>query len=179
MNNKPHRNRTFPRGEPGNFSPPAPRPQIQPMQPSVQPRGLLRTILAMGIPGLVVLFALGLMQVFAPYDWKPSVLVAKAVAIYEVTVIQETLMDKTKAEELIAQARAEGETQLKELEFIYQEKLVTVQAQVQTGMDAYKSLYERANLIQQAVYQMEGTVLQYKQQATRDTQIGNVRRQII
>ncbi|GAB5489651.1 MAG: hypothetical protein Pars2KO_32210 [Parasphingorhabdus sp.] len=107
-------------------------------------------------------------------------MIGKAGALYEVTVIRETLMDKTKAEELIAQARTEGEreaeiafqTQLKELEFIYQEKLVTVQAQVQTGMDAYKSLYERANLIQQAVYQMEGTVLQYKQQAIRDTQGG-------
>jgi len=179
-NNNSHRSRSFPSGEPGNFSPPARRPQIQPMQPSTQPRGILRTVLTMGMPGLVIIFILGLMQVFAPYDWKPAVMVGKAIATYEVTVIQDTLMDKTKAEELIAQARADGErqaeivfqTQLKELEFTYQQEFATVQAQLQTGMDAYKSLYERANMIQQAVYQMEGTILQHKQQAIRGTHGG-------
>lgn len=164
----------------GNFSPPATRPQIQPMQPVFQPRGWMRTLLTLSAPGFVIVACLGAAQIVAPYDWKPTVLVGKAIAQYEVTVIQDTLMDKAEAEKQIAEARAEGErvaelafqTDLKELEFTYQEKLVTVQTQLQSGLAAYQSLYERANLIQQAVYQMEGTILQHKQQAIRSSQGG-------
>lgn len=164
----------------GNFPAPVQRQPMQPIVPASRSGGLLRTIATLGMPGLVILFFLGLMQVFAPYDWKPTVMIGKAIAQYEVTVIQDTLVDKAKAEEMIAAARAEGERQaeiafqiqLKELEFTYQEKFATVQAQLQTGMDAYKSLYERANLIQQAVMNMEGTLLQYKQQAISSTHGG-------
>lgn len=164
----------------GNFSQPATRPQTQPMQQDDPWPKWLRVLATLSMPGFIIIFFLGLLQTFAPYDWKPTVMIGKAGALYEVTVIRETLMDKTKAEELIAQARAEGErqaelafqTDLKELEFTYQEKLVTVQTQLQSGLAAYQSLYERANLIQQAVYQMEGTILQHKQQAIRSTQGG-------
>jgi len=164
----------------GNFSQPATRQQIQPMQPVFQPRGWMRTLLTLSAPGFVIVACLGAAELFAPTKWKPTITVGEAIARYEVTVIRETLMDKTKAEELIAQARAEGErqaelafqTDLKELEFTYQEKLVTVQTQLQSGLAAYQSLYERANFIQQAVYQMEGTILQHKQQAIRSTQGG-------
>lgn len=178
--NTPHRSRTFPAGEPKGFSAARQRPEPQPLQPMVQPRGWLRALLTLSAPGLVLALFLGMVQLWAPYDWKPSVLVGTAIATYEVTVIRETLMDRAEAEEKIAEARAEGERvaelafqeDLKAVEFEYAEKLATVQTNLQTGMDAYKSLYDRANTIQQAVYQMEGAVLQYRQQAIRETQAG-------
>lgn len=173
-------NNIQPMGSGGGNSRPASRPQLQPMQPVVQPRGWLRTLATLSMPGLVIVFFLGLMQLFAPPQWKPAYLLAAAMSQYEVTVIRETLVDRAEAERMVAEARAEGEreaeiefqAQLKELEFTYQAKFATVQAQLQSGMEAYKSLYDRANLIQQAVYQMEGTVLQHKQQAVRDSQAG-------
>lgn len=180
MSNKNQRSRAYPMGEPDSFSQPRSPPQIQPMQPAMQPRGILRSLATLGMPGVVILFFLGLLQLFAPYDWKPTVMVGKAIATYEVTVIRETLVDKAKAEEQIAQARADGERQaeiafqekLKDIEFEYQEKLALANTQFQTGMNAYQSLYDRANLIQQSAMQMEGTLLQYKQQAISQTQGG-------
>ena len=162
------------------FQPPSARPQIQPMQPPARPRGVLRMLATLGMPGLVFFVLLALAQIFAPPNLKPAYLLALALAQYENTVIAETKEEKAAAEELLAQARADGEkeaelkfqTQFKELEFMYQEKLVTVQTQLQSGLAAYQSLYERANFIQQAVYQMEGTILQHKQQAVRSTQGG-------
>jgi len=167
-------------GEPKEFSQPSPRPKIEPMQPTMQPKRWLRMLATLGAPGIVILIGLGLVEIFASDDWKPSVLVGEAIATYEVTVIRETLMDKAEAEEKIAEARADGERQaeitfqeqLKELEFTYQEKLALSNAQFQSGMDAYKTLYERANLIQQATLQMESTLLQYKQQQIAQTQAG-------
>ena len=180
MSNKNQRSRAYPLGEPDSFSKPRSPPQIEPMQPMVQPRGLLRSLATLGMPGVVILFFLGLVQLFAPYDWKPTVMVGKAIATYEVTVIRETLMDKAKAEEMIAEARSDGERQaeidfqekLKAIEFEYQEKLALATTQFQSGMAAYQSLYDRANLIQQSAMQMEGTLLQYKQQAISQTQGG-------
>lgn len=176
----PHRSRTFPAGEPQGMSAARPRPEPQPLQPVVQPRGWLRALLTLSAPGLMLAIILGIVQLCAPYDWKPSVLVGTAIATYEVTVIRETLMDRAEAEEKIAQARAEGEREaelafqedLKAIELEYADNLATLQTNLQSGMEAYKSLYDRANMIQQAVYQMEGVMLQYKQQAIRETQSG-------
>lgn len=176
----PHRSRTFPMGEPKEFSQARKPPKIEPMQPLSQPKRWLRMLATLGAPGLVLMAGMATVEVFAPEDWKPSVMVGEAIAKYEVTVIRETLMDRAEAEEKIAEARADGERQaeiafqaeLKELEYTYQVKLAHANAQFQTGMDAYRSLYERANQIQQATLQMEATVLQYRQQQVAGTQAG-------
>jgi hypothetical protein len=178
MNNKPHRSRSFPAGDSSNFSAPAPRPQIQPMQPVTKPKGWLRTAATLTVPGFVIVGCLVIAEIVAPYDYKPTVLAGRAAALYEVTVIRETLIDKAEAEKLIAEARTDGErraeltfqTQLKEVEFVYQEKLVTVQTQLQSGLAAYQSLYERANMLQAEAAKMEHTILTNQQAAIRDTQ---------
>ncbi len=164
----------------GPFHAPVPRQQIQPMQPVAHPRGWLRKIATLGMPGLVIIVAIALMQLFAPPHLKPAYILAMALSQYENTIIAETKEEKAAAEELIAQARADGERQaeivfqadLKAIEFDYQQKFATVQAQLQNGIAAYQSLYDRANMIQQGALQMENALLQYKQQAIRDTQGG-------
>lgn len=169
-----------PMSGPGNFPAPVQRQPIQPMAPVARPGGWLRTLATFGMPGLVMLFALGLLQVFAPYDWKPTVMIGKAIAQYEVTVIQDTLMDRAEAEQRIAEARTEGErtaelafqADLRAIEFDYAQQLATVQTNLQTSMNAYQSLYERTNQIYQGALQMEGTILAQQQAAIRDTQGG-------
>lgn len=177
---KSHRSRSFPMGEPKEFSQARQPPRIEPMQPISQPKRWLRMLATLGAPGLVLMAGMATVEVFAPEDWKPSVMVGEAIAKYEVTVIRETLMDRAEAEEKIAEARADGERQaeidfqeeLKKLEYTYQVKLAHANSQFQSSVDAYKSLYERANLIQQATLQMETTVLQYRQQQVAGTQAG-------
>ena len=175
---QPNTQKIEPKSGASPFHAPVARPQMQPMQPPARPSGLWRSIATLGMPGLVLFVLLALAQIAAPPQWRPLYLAAMAMAQYDNTHIAETKQEKADAEELIAQARAEGErdaefafqTQLKELEFIYQEKLVTVQTQLQTGLNAYQSLYERANMLQTEAAKMEHTILTNQQNAIRDTQ---------
>ena len=177
MQNQPQRPQPMSSG--GN-SRPAPRPQIQPMQPVTQPRGWLRTLATLSMPGLVIVFFLGLMQLFAPPQWKPAYLLAAAMSQYEVTVIRETLVDRAQAERMVAEARTEGEreaelafqAELRAIEFDYAQQLATVQTNLQAGLAAYQSLFERTNQIYQGALQMENTILAQQQAAIRDTQGG-------
>lgn len=160
------------------FQTPVARRQIQPMQPPMRPQGLWRGLLTLGMPGIYFFGFVALAQVLAPPQWKPLYLFAMAMAQYENTLIAETKAEKASAEELIAQGRAEGEKeaelafqiQFKELEFVYQEKLATVQTQLQSGLAAYQSLYDRANMLQAEAAKMEHTILTNQQNAIRDTQ---------
>lgn len=162
------------------FSPPAQRPQIQPMQPVLQPKGFGRWLLTLSVPGFVIVACVGLGEVFLPHEWKPSVLIAKAMASYEVTMIRDTLIDRAQAEQQIAEARAEGErsaelefqAELRAIEFDYAQRLATVQTNLQTGLASYQSLFERTNMIYQGALQMENTILTQQQAAVRDTQGG-------
>ena len=180
-NIKAYRPRDFAQAPAGGGSTAGPPHRAQPMQPVAVPRNWARLILTMGAPGVLLFILLGVTQLVLPYDWKPSVLVGKAIATYEVTILRGTVMDRSQAEQQIAEARAEGERaaelafqeKLKEVELAYNVELQETQARLQSGVEAYKSLYDRANMIQQAVYQMEGTMLQFRQQAIRDTQSGN------
>lgn len=180
-NMKANRPRDFAQGGAAGASAANPPHRAQPMQPVAVPRNWARLILTMGAPGVLLFILLGVTQLVLPYDWKPSVLVGKAIATYEVTILRGTVMDRSQAEQQISEARAEGERaaelafqeKLKEVELAYNVELQETQARLQSGVEAYKSLYDRANMIQQAVYQMEGTMLQFRQQAIRDTQSGN------
>ena len=178
---KERRSRSFPAGRPADMSAAKPASKPQPLSSTPIPRGLLRTLLSLTAPGFVIVACVGIAELAAPHEWKPSVLIASAMSDYENEVTAQTLAIREEAEQRIAEARAEGERtaelafqeELKEIELAYNSELQTIQANLQSGMDAYKSLYDRANMIQQAVYQMEGVMLNYRQQAIRDTQGAN------
>ncbi|MEL7197914.1 MAG: hypothetical protein AAGL10_06330 [Pseudomonadota bacterium] len=176
-----HKSRSHPAGEPASMTTARQASRSQPLPHGVQINGFLRMLLSLSAPGFVLFLLLGIVQLTVPHEWKPTVLIGEAIATYEVTVIQETLMDRAEAEEKIAEARADGERaaeikfqeDLKEIELAYNTELQTIQASLQIGMDAYKSLYDRANMIQDAVYKMEGIMLNYRQEAIRGTQGGS------
>lgn len=178
---KERRSRSFPAGRPADTGGVKPASKSQPLPKTSMPRGLLRTLLSLTAPGFVIVACIGVAELTAPHEWKPSVLIASAMSDYENELTEQTLAIREEAEQRIAEARAEGERaaeirfqeDLKEIELAYNAELQTIQANLQSGMDAYKSLYDRANMIQQAVYQMEGVMLNYRQQAIRDTQGAN------
>lgn len=164
----------------GNSNAPVPRPQLQPMQPSVQTSGAFRTLISLGANSLMLLFIVGLIELAAPSGWKPTDIIATAMVNYETAMIEGTMVPRSEAEQLIAEARTSGEraaeiefqAELRAIEFDYAQQLANVQTNLQTGMTAYQSLYERTNQIYQGAIQMEQTVLAQQQAAIRDTQSG-------
>ena len=106
---KGRRSRSFPAGQPADMSgaKPASKPQALPSTPI--PRGLLRTLLSLTAPGFVIVACVGIAELTAPHEWKPSVLIASAMSDYENELTAQTLSIREEAEQRIAEARAEGE----------------------------------------------------------------------
>jgi hypothetical protein len=118
------------------------------------------------------------LQVTMPEAYKPAHLIGTAMGSMEAASASAMQDEQAAYENAVARARAEGERtaelafqeRMKQVELRYATELQNYQSQMQTAVAAYQSLYERANMIQTAAYQMEATVMQQQQQAVAGSQ---------
>lgn len=146
-------------------------PPIRAANPPAFPIGRrLRQMLGMLAGGGFVMTAgLGLLQVIAEPQWKPSTLVANIEAGTELSLANQKLgqpsgstpLTEADYKERIAEAERRGQAKA-ELEF--QQKLAVVQADKERIVQAYAALYQRTNMIAQGAVQLEGQAQQFRQQ---------------
>ena len=148
---------------------PAPRGQssYQPAAPfGRRVRQLFTAFTGMGF-GLML--GAGILQVTMPPQWKPTTIVAMIEAQIELAIMNqkmgakpgEIIINEGEYREKLAKAEREGQTSA-ELEF--QKELAVVSADKERIVQAYATLYQRANMIAQAAIQLEAMAQQFRQQ---------------
>lgn len=130
----------------------------------------LRQMLGMVAGGGVIMVAgIGALEMVAKPEFKPSTLVSTVEAGVELSIMNQKLgqapgqKSYTEADYRSALAKAEREGQAS-AELAFQKELAVVQADKERIVQAYGSLYQRANMIAQAALQLETLAQQFRQQ---------------
>ena len=132
--------------------------------------------------GFVMTAGLGVLQVIAQPQWKPSTLVANVEAGVERAIFNQkmgqtsgnTPLTEADYRQQLAKAERKGQA---EAELAFQKQLAVVQADKERMVQAYSTLYQRANMIAQGAVQLEGQAQQFRQQLLM--QSSNVRSSVI
>jgi len=148
---------------------PAPRAQsgYQPAAPfGRRVRQLFTAFTGMGF-GLML--GAGILQVTMPPQWKPTTIVAMIEAQIELALMNqkmgaepgEIIINEAEYREKLAKAERDGQTSA---ELAFQREMAVVQADKERIVQAYATLYQRANMIAQAAIQLEAMAQQFRQQ---------------
>jgi len=148
---------------------PAPRGQsgYQPAAPfGRRVRQLFTAFTGMGF-GLML--GAGILQVTMPPQWKPTTIVAMIEAQIELAIMNqkmgakpgEIIINEAEYKEKLAKAEREGQTSA---ELAFQKEMAVVQADKERIVQAYATLFQRANMIAQAAIQLETLAQQFRQQ---------------
>lgn len=147
----------------------APRPQSG--YQSVMPFGrrVRQMFTAFTGMGFGLLLGIGVLQVTMPVEWKPTTWVAMMEAQIELAIMNqklgakpgEIIVNEAEYREEIANAERKGQASA-ELEF--QKEMAVVSADKERIVQAYATLYQRANMIAQAAIQLETLAQQFRQQ---------------
>ncbi len=119
--------------------------------------------------GFGFMIGVGVLQVTMPPQWKPTTIVAMIEAQIELAIMNQKLglkpgdiaINEADYKQRIARAERSGQA---DAELAFQRKLAVVQADKERVVQAYATLYQRANLIAQAAIQLETLAQQFRQQ---------------
>ena len=124
--------------------------------------------------GFVLVVVILLSEKILIPEMRPSSLLASFESAYELGRMKGLVPVDANGKEIRTQADYEAAIAAAkaEVQFEYQKKLAAVEADKQNVVQAYASLYQRANLIAQAGLQMEAALQQAKQQMVASSQGG-------
>lgn len=119
--------------------------------------------------GFGLLLGVGVLQVTMPVEWKPTTWVAMMEAQIELAIMNqklgakpgEIIVNEADYKEKLANAERKGQASA---ELAFQKELAVVAADKERIVQAYATLYQRANLIAQAAVQLESLAQQFRQQ---------------
>ncbi|WP_126665553.1 hypothetical protein [Croceibacterium ferulae] len=148
---------------------PAPRGQYAAQPAAPFGRRVRQLFTAFTGMGFGLMLGAGILQVTMPPQWKPTTIVAMIEAQIELAIMNqkmgaepgEIIINEAEYREKLAKAERDGQTSA-ELEL--QKQMAVVQADKERVVQAYATLYQRANLIAQAAIQLETLAQQFRQQ---------------
>jgi len=119
--------------------------------------------------GMMMAAGVGALEMIAKPEFRPSTLIATFEARTELSGMNqrmgaepgETGMTEAEYREKLAEAERQGQATA---ELAFQEQLAVIQADKERVVQAYATLYQRANMIAQAAIQMEALAQQFRQQ---------------
>lgn len=131
--------------------------------------GALRWMIGAARGGLLLIVAVGALEMILPAPYKISGLIGSFQGAVDSAELAKKQAEQAKFDAAVAAARAEGE---RSVTAKYEGQIATLNRDLEITSTAYQTLYQRSNALAQGYIQIQTQMLQFRQQAIARTQGG-------